>query len=145
MNQLKELALAAKGWADQGIHCYNSECTCKADAKEFRDAASPDVVLGLIAKIEVLECALKDSDTEVLKQREQYSELLAENDQLKATVYTDNSETLKNALAEIEQLKHLYRATENEWQNRYDELRAKLAAYECGHRPACEDCAEVKP
>ncbi len=53
MKDLKALALAAKKYD------FNSHRRI-----DFERAASPDVVLGLITKAEVLSCALLDSDNQ---------------------------------------------------------------------------------
>ena len=45
--ELKRLAKAAKQW----VRCDESDCTCREVHADFVDAASPDVVLGLIREL----------------------------------------------------------------------------------------------
>ena len=56
--QLKALALTAVEWRKKDLACYDSQCTCKADEAAFVNAASPEVVLGLIEQIARLTAAL---------------------------------------------------------------------------------------
>lgn len=58
MNKLKELALAAT--YEQALPGGMSMVT----TLKWKHAANPTAVLGLIARVEVLECALKDADIE---------------------------------------------------------------------------------